>query len=170
MDKFFNILGAWMKYLLRFLNNLFTNLSARWQEEQTSRQLFHNNIYWNNISSMIQEELFLILKNSPYEFLNNMFCSDNINNSGWEIRDNEILYYYDIYTSEPQNSFALEQIRQKLNLKISQYQRQFIQQFGHEQTSLSYPCIYYGMYISSIRQDGSMIRFEIVSHLSHRHS
>ena len=167
MDNFLNTLGRWIKTFLHFLNNYFNQLSARWQEEQTTKQLFYNSIHWNNVSQMLQDELFLILKNSPYEYFNTMFCSDNINNNGWEIRGNDIVYCFDIYTSTPPTNFVLEQLRQKLNLKIAQYQRMFIQQYGHEQASLLYPCIYYGMYILSMKQDGVMVRFEITTHLSY---
>ena len=153
--------------LCGFFKQFYNHLLFKWHEEQSVLQQYYNFTHWNRVSLMLQEDLFFVLKISPYEFLNNLFCSDNINNSGWEVRENETLYYFDIYTSESQNSFVLEQIRQKLNLKIAQYQQQFIQQYGHEQTKLSYPCIYYGMYILSIKQDGTMIRFEIISHLSH---
>lgn len=123
-------------------------------------------MYWDNVSQMLQEELFLILRNSPYDFLNQIFCSDNINYSGWEIRGNDVIYRFDIYAPNPPTNFVLEQVRQKLNIKIAQYQGQFIKQYGHGQTSLAHPCIYYGMYILSMKQDGVMVRFEIVSHCS----
>lgn len=167
MGKFLEILGKWIKTFLHFLDDLFNHLSATWQEEQYVRQQYRNTIVWNDVSQMILEELFLILKNSPYGFLNNMFCSDNIINAGWVVHNNNIVYHYDIYCSDPPNDCALEQIRQKLNQKIAQYQQQLIRQYGHKQTALSYPCIYYGMYITSIKRNGTMIHIEIVSHLSH---
>lgn len=167
MNNFLHLLGKWLKTFLHFLNNYFNQLSAKWQEERTSRQLFYNSIHWDNVSLMLQRELFFILKNSPYEFFNYLPCSDDIYNCGWELRGNDIVYCYEVYVSDPPNNFILEQIRKKLNLKIAQYQRMFIQQYGHEQASLLYPCIYYGMYLLSMKQDGVMVRFEITTHLSY---
>ena len=167
MGNIFSFLGKCFQNLFIFLNNFFTHLSAKWQEEQISTQYFYNSIHWNQVSVMLQEELYFILKSSPYDFLNQMFCSDNINYSGWETRQNDVVYFYDIYTSTPPTDFVLEQVRQKLNIKIAQYQRQFIQQCGFEEAALYHPCIYHGMYITSIKQDGIMIRFEIITHLSH---
>ena len=170
MDKFFNTLGAWIKSFLYFLNNYFNQLSTRWQEEQTSKQLFFNNIHWNKVSMTLQEELFEILKNSSYDYFNNLHCPNNLMNYGWEIRENEILYCFDVYTPNPPNNFVLEQIRQKLNIEIAQFQAMVLQEYGHDLASLIYPCIYYGMYIMSMKRDGVMIQFRIATHLSHHHS
>ena len=167
MDAFFDALGKWIKTFLHFLSNLYHYFSTKWHDEQLARQQYQNAMHRDNVSQMLLEELFLILKNSPYDCFNKIFCIDNIICTGWTEHDDEIFYHYDIYCSDPPNGFALEQIRQKLNIAIAQCQRRFIQQFGHEQTILSYPCIYHGMYLSSIKADGTMIHIEIVSHLSH---
>lgn len=167
MDKYLDSLGHGIKSIYHFLSDYLTHISDDWKEDQQLKQYQRNIVYWNNLSFILQEELFVVLKNSPYPFLNNLYCSDNINNCGWWFKGNDLFYYYDIY-SEPQNSFVLEQIRQKLNHKIAHYQQQFIYQYGHDQAAQMNPCIYYGFYITSIRQHGAMIRFEITTHLSYR--
>ena len=166
MNNFLDTLGRWIKSFLHFLNNFFNHLSGKWQEEQKYRHQYNRVVYLNYIYQMILKEFYLILKNSPYEFLNKISSSDSINSCGWEYRGDEVVYYFDIYVPDPPNNFVLEQIRKKLNIKIAQYQRQLIQQYGHEQAFLLYPCIYHGIYILSIKQDGAMVRFEIITHLS----
>lgn len=168
MNNFLHLLGKWLKTFLHFLNNFFTHLSVEWQEERTSRQLFYNSIHWNKVSLTLQEELFEILKNSAYDYFNNLHCPNNLINYGWEIRENEVLYCFDVYTPNPPSNFILEQIRQKLNIEIAQHQAIFLQQYGDDLACLIYPCIYYGMYIMSMKRNGVMIQFKVATHLSHR--
>ena len=177
MDKYLGLLGSGIKSTYHFLSDYFSHLSAKWQDEQIYKQQLHNNNLRYDISYMIREELYSVLCHCNYSFIN-IFCSDNIDNLGWDVHfvecwHNNIpymkeytIYHYDIYTSNPPNAVALEQIRKNINLKIGECQQHIIQQYGHELAQLTYPCIYSGMYISSIKCNGCMVHFEITCHLS----
>lgn len=162
-----------------FLKNVTTYISDKCKQEhqrqlqqqnQTYLQTRNQNVF--QIMSMLQKDLYECIGNRHYPKIINIASPSYIRICNYRIMNNTVIYQFELDKeihadnySDKIPPFILEKLLRNINLDKTQKQRELLNLYPVEYISISYPCLFAGFKVLSLRDIGVSIVMDVACNI-----
>lgn len=113
----------------------------------------------------LSNDLFAVLRGRNYYFVRTVTAVADIRLSGFRTVNGRLLYSYELTktTSQTAAHAVLGQVRRDINSDMERARHYLLSVYGAQAFLMSYPFLYYGLYITGIADTGTAIRIDVTT-------